>query len=254
MNQQFSPFSKKSEVFIKVGVIVFLIVIVGVTFLFHFLSKDRQENSSKLPLLVTDSNSNTNQEEDKEKNDDTNTTQVVEEVPKVDWMVDIKGEVVTNGTYRVTEEMRVIDVITLAGGLTENADTTLLNLSQKVKDQMVIIIYSKEEVQHMEQVMKRREELLAHCKNGEIINDACISNEEEEEKQDNAIENTMVNINTATKEELSTLPGIGEKKAEAIIQYREEKGPFQKPEDIMQVSGIGESVYDTISDKITIGS
>ena len=61
-----------------------------------------------------------------------------------------------------------------------------------------------------------------------------------------------ININTATLEELQTLSGIGESKAKAIIEYREENGNFSKPEDILNVSGIGESVYEKIKDNITV--
>lgn len=246
MREHFSPFSKKGELLIKIGVGVLLFLVVGGVILYrYFYEEESMNETSNSSVIVMDENKT-----EKEEIEKVEEIEEKQEEEKEIWMVDIKGEVVKTGTYQVTEEMRVIDVINLAGGLTDVADTTLLNLSQKVKDQMVIIIYSKEEVQNMKNVIKMREELLANCKNGTIINDACIK-EEEEVSEESTV---LININTASKEELSKLSGIGEKKADAIIEYRNTNGLFQTLEDIMKVSGIGESVYDAIKDQITIGS
>ena len=94
--------------------------------------------------------------------------------------VDIKGEVIAPGMYSVKENMRVLDVINQAGGLTENADTTVINLSKKVQDEMVIIIYSKEQVKNFEETKKLEEMVQEKCKNPDdnsITNDACITSE-----------------------------------------------------------------------------
>ena len=164
------------------------------------------------------------------------------------YMVDIKGEVISPGIYELPSTSRVIDVINKAGGLTDIADTSVINLSKKIEDEMVIIIYSEYEVNNWLTTKQEEEYLQEKCQNSEeskIENDACIS--------DNAIENneTLININTATKEELMTLSGIGETKALAIISYRE-KTPFTSIEDIKNVSGIGDSTYNEIKDHITV--
>lgn len=164
------------------------------------------------------------------------------------YMVDIKGEVISPGIYELPSTSRVIDVINKAGGLTDIADTSVINLSKKIEDEMVIIIYSEYEVNNWLTTKQEEEYLQEKCQNSEeskIENDACIS--------DNAIENneTLININTATKEELMTLSGIGETKALAIISYRE-KTPFTSIEDIKNVSGIGDSTYNEIKDYITV--
>ena len=164
------------------------------------------------------------------------------------YMVDIKGEVISPGIYELPSTSRVIDVINKAGGLTDIADTSVINLSKKIEDEMVIIIYSEYEVNNWLKTKQEEEYLQEKCQNSEdsrIENDACIS--------DNAIENneTLININTATKEELMTLSGIGETKALAIISYRE-KTPFTSIEDIKNVSGIGDSTYNEIKDYITV--
>ena len=160
--------------------------------------------------------------------------------------VDIKGEVIAPGMYSVKENMRVLDVINQAGGLTENADTTVINLSKKVQDEMVIIIYSKEQVKNFEETKKLEEMVQEKCKNPDdnsITNDACITSE---------TITTKININTATKEELMSLNGIGENKAKDIISYREKNGLFKSIEEIKNVSGIGESIYAQIKENITV--
>ena len=162
--------------------------------------------------------------------------------------VDIKGEVNIPGIYSVEVNSRVIDVISQAGGLTENADTTVINLSKKVKDEMVIIIYSKEQVAHFEETKKQEEYLQNKCiepEENSIHNDACI--------QDNQTTiSGKVNINTATQEELMTLTGIGASKAKDIISYRETNGPFTKIEDLKNVPGIGDSIFARIQENITV--
>lgn len=167
------------------------------------------------------------------------------------YKVDIKGQVLQPGIYMLPPSSRVIDVITEAGGLTENANTTVLNLSKKITDEMVIIVYSNEEVSDFTKTKEQENIIWEKCRQKDenaLKNDACICN------SSNNLEDTkkLVSINTATIEELMTLPGIGEAKAQDIINYRNEQGPFQKLEDIKNISGIGESLFAKIKDSITL--
>lgn len=175
-----------------------------------------------------------------------------ETIEKVEeYMVDIKGEVNNPGIYKLKKGSRIIDVVGEAGGLTESADTSVINLSKKITDEMVIIIYSRQEVENWVATKQQEEYLQKKCllkEEGQVENDACIEEKTESEKKQPS---AMVNINTATKEELMTLPGIGETKAEAIISYRE-KTPFQKIEDLKNVSGIGDSTFEEIKSNITV--
>ena len=154
-------------------------------------------------------------------------------------VVDIKGMVANPGVYEVNTTFRVNDVITLAGGLTEGADTSLINLAKIVEDEMIIIIYSKEEI------LEKFKNEVCICDCPEIKNDACI-------EVNTGEENILVNINTASKEELMKVSGIGESKAEAIIEYRQSNGNFNTIEDIKNVSGIGEALFEKIKDYITV--
>ena len=136
--------------------------------------------------------------------------------------VDIKGEVINPNVYKVKKGLRVIDVINLAGGLTEESDTSNINLSKIVTDEMVIVIKSK-----------NNEEVY-------IDSDVDINNN-----------NQLIDINTCTINELLTLPGIGESKANNIIEYRK-KNKFNTINDIMNVSGISEPLFNKIKEYIKV--
>ena len=166
-----------------------------------------------------------------------------------EYKVDIKGEVINPGIYTLDDNQRVIDVINMAGGITKNADTSVLNLSKKLKDEMVIIVYSYYEVKNFSYVKEVEKKVQTECSKGinDVENDACIEDDSSSEE-----ESSIISINTATKEELMTLTGIGEKKAEDIIKYREENGEFTSIEDIKNVKGIGDSLFEKIKDYITL--
>ena len=170
-------------------------------------------------------------------------------------MVDIKGAVNTPSVYEMKSTDRVIDVIKKAGGLKANADTSLINLSKKVTDEMVITIYTKEEMQ-----AEAKECPPCECPE---VNDACIEEDnkvsdsketsaDKTNKQSSQSPDGKISINTASSEELQTLDGIGETKAEAIIGYRETNGAFKSIEELKNVSGIGDATYEKIKDDITI--
>ena len=164
------------------------------------------------------------------------------------YYVDIKGAVNNPGVYKLKEDSRVIDAINNSGGLKENADTSIINLSKKIEDEMVIIIYSKEDLQ------KYKDNLSTKAIEDEIKKEiiSIDKNNKAEINIDLKEDNGKININTASKEELTTLPGVGESKAEAIIKYREDNGNYEKIEDIKNVSGIGESAFEKIKDNITV--
>lgn len=177
-------------------------------------------------------------------------TEEKEEIPKL-LKVDIKGEIQHPGLYEVSENSRVMDIINKAGGLTKNADTSVINLSKKIKDEMVILVYSKKEVQKL----KENNEKIINCPK---VNDACVTNELEEpliesNKTDTTKNtNSKISINKATIEQLQSLTGIGESKAKAIIEYRLKEGEFKTIEDIKKVNGIGDALFEKIKDNITI--
>ena len=160
--------------------------------------------------------------------------------------VDIKGYVSLPGVYsfKTSENARINDLILKAGGLKKEADTSILNLSKKLEDEMTVIIYSKSEVENYVKTQELLKNKLELCEK-KLSNNACIN---VENKSD---EKKIININTASKEELMTLDGIGESKANAIIEYRN-KTKFQDIKDILNVEGIGENLFESIKDSIKI--
>ena len=137
--------------------------------------------------------------------------------------VDIKGAVKNPGVYQMKVGDRVKDALDAAGGLTAEADSQKVNLAKRLEDQMVIVV---------PKVGEEAEEIPA----GETRNEAT--------------KEGKVNINTATVEELKTLKGVGEKKAEAIIEYRKKNGSFKTKEDLMKVRGIGKKLFDSFQERI----
>lgn len=172
-----------------------------------------------------------------------------EEVVKENYFqVDIKGEIISPGIYKLKESSRVIDVINAAGGLTENANTSVINLSKKIIDEMVIIVYSNAQVEEFSKTKEIENQVIENCNQideNSLKNDACIGN-------NNSLNQTnKISISNASLEELMTIPGIGESKAKSIIDYRNMNGPFNTIEDITNVSGIGDNVFAEIKEYIT---
>lgn len=181
-------------------------------------------------------------------NNEPNIIKEIEEVEEIKnyITVEIKGEVINPGVYKMEENSRVIDLINISGGFTQNALTININQAKKLLDEMVIVIYNKNDLK--EEV--KTEYVYLECECPKITNDGCVNKETNEDKiEDN--QNIKISINNATLEELIKLKGIGEKTAEKIIEYRKEN-KFKTIEDIKNVSGIGESLYEKIKDSITV--
>ena len=158
--------------------------------------------------------------------------EIEEETTSSLLIVDIKGEILNPGIYEIEPNQRVMDIINLAGGLLEDADTSNINLSMKVEDEMVIII---------PKITEESKE--------QIVNSASII-----EKKSSApnTSNGKVSINNATLEELMTVKGIGEVKAKKIIEYRNTNGKFTTLEELTKVSGIGSKTFEKIKEYLTL--
>ena len=163
--------------------------------------------------------------------------------------VDIKGAVRNPGVYELETGSVVNDLIKASGGLMSNADTSNLNLSKKLANEMVIIVYTKDEVKEMKQSDKLGDANITDELNE---NSSIIGGSETSKKTTTSKTSGKVNLNTASKEELETLNGIGSSKAESIIQYRSTCGAFRTIEDIKNISGIGDALYAKIKDYITV--
>ncbi|MDR2992872.1 helix-hairpin-helix domain-containing protein [Bacillus cereus] len=135
-------------------------------------------------------------------------------------IIDVKGAVSKEGVYEMREGDRVKDAVQKAGGFLSEVDIKKVNLAQIVQDQMLLYIPSKNE---------SGQGMLTSSK-----------------------EDGKIQINTAAKEQLEKITGIGSRKAESILKYREEHGPFQKIEDLLEIDGIGAKSLEKIKDQIII--
>ena len=226
----------KSYVLVALAI---LILLLGGGFIYFLNTKETNSLDSKIELEKENTKD--------EKLEEETTTQ------ECTVMVDVKGQVNQPGLYQLFCNSRVQDAILASGGALESADTSVLNLSKVLEDEMVIIVYSKDEVKSFikEEVKKKEEK----CENQTIIkNNACVTSEKivVEDNSTSSSSNTKISLNHATKEELLTLTGIGESKANLIIEYRNQNGGFKTIEEIKNVKGIGDKMFEKIKDNITI--
>lgn len=161
-------------------------------------------------------------------------------------VVHICGAVSAPGVYELPAGSRIIDAVEAGGGFLPEADEACCNLAEEIVDGCQIYIMTKSE----------------SCADGQTEKKAGIQTSPDGDMQTTdrnvrsnsapALENGLVNLNTADVAALMTLPGIGESRAKAIISYREQHGAFAKIEDIMKISGIKQAAFSKIKDKITV--
>ena len=221
---------KKYNVYIKVAV---LAIIIGGCGIWYCIHKNFNNNNNDITIDISKQNNTEKQILEKEtQTQQTNTSEIVKEseLATVNQIyVHICGSVNNSGVYMCDSNSRLFEVIELAGGFTQEADETYLNLVEKISDGQRIYVPSKEEVL-----------------TGNIENISQVNNNQAQSN----IATSLININTASKEQLMTLPGIGEAKALDIMSYRSTNGNFKNTEDIKNISGIKESAYSKIKDLI----
>ena len=174
--------------------------------------------------------------------------------------VEVKGAVNHPGVFEVNENNIINDVIALAGGLKDNAYTDNINLSKKVSDELVVYVFTKEEYKknsssnnthtNTSSTSSSKESYQIDEATKNNISIITSSNSDEAPSQDTT--SKLININTASVQELTSLPGIGETKANNIVSYRTENGYFKTIEDLKNVSGIGDATFEQLKDYITV--
>lgn len=152
-----------------------------------------------------------------------------EQAGKTEIYVHVCGCVKKPGVYRLHFGARTQEAIDAAGGFSEKANQTAWNLAEVLQDGMQVYIPSKDEAKEALNEEQSLGKDLSASQKGDTVN-----------------------INTASKEELMTLPGIGESRADAVIACREEKGSFTSIEGIKDVAGIGDGIFNRIKDLITV--
>ena len=201
----------------KDKIIMGLIIVVVALFANNYVKNNEDDLlGSEISLLDTSSDALSPGNED-------------ENVEINEMKVYISGEISKEGVYEFEDGDRLDDLIKKAGGLTENANAKDLNLAMKLEDEMKIYIPSIYEVSSDD--------------TADTI--PIITSDSKDSSKD------KININKASKEELMSLPNIGEKRADSILEYRE-SNKFETIEDIKNVNGIGEKFYQSLKDLITV--
>lgn len=213
----------------KQKILLIIISIALFIFLFIYIYKNLYESENNSEIIL---NNDINQIQNEQVNEKIG---IINEKEKV--VIHVVGEVNSPGVVTLEEGARIIDAINAAGGKTEEADLSKINLAYVVEDGTQIYI------PRINENLNQVELISTEAGQSVVINNSNINEEEN---------NTKVNINTANKEKLETLPGIGETTAQKIIDYREQNGKFTKIEDLQNVSGIGEAKFNSLKDKITV--
>lgn len=207
--------------FSKDKILIGIAIIVLVSFGYYKSNSDNLNNNQIQTLVDTKSTESINDksENNTQNREDNSTT-----------MCQIDGCVNKPGVYSFKKDDRIKDIVKLAGGFTQDADTKNVNLAMKLKDEMKIHIPSKTETSKEQNNDTQSSDIVT-------IKDNNSSN--------------LVNINTADSNKLQTLPGIGPSKAKKIIEFRE-KNQFKKIEEIKNVDGIGDKTFESLKSLITI--
>lgn len=207
--------------FSKDKILIGIAIIVLAGFGYYKSNSDNLNNNQIQTLVDTKSTESINEKSE-------NNTQNREDNSMT--MCQIDGCVNKPGVYSFKKDDRIKDIVELAGGFTQDADTKSVNLAMKLKDEMKINIPSKSETSKEQNNDTQSSDLVT-------IRDNNSSN--------------LVNINTADSNKLQTLPGIGPSKAKKIIEFRE-KNQFKKIEEIKNVDGIGDKTFESLKSLITI--
>lgn len=207
-------------------------VVVLILLMFAGCGSKEDKSEETVVLLDEESEKETASEEEAEqKSAQEEETKNQQKTEPETIVVYVCGEVQKEGVVTLPAGSRIYQAIEMAGGVTEKAEASWLNLAEVLTDGVRIYVPGKEEVSEGELAIPEG------TGNSTGISEAS---------------DGLVNLNQASKEELMTLPGIGEAKAEAILQYRTEHGTFSSIDEIKNISGIKDGVFEKIKDKITV--
>lgn len=215
----------------KIGLMSILAIVVIVSVIFYNVKGFKQLNKNNTESIFVDDDNLVfeNGKEDKLPSQDSvnMSKQMESKLEDKTIVVEIKGQVKKPDVYTIDENSIINDLIDLAGGVTENADLSNINRAKKLQNHEMIYIADK----------------------NDINNDYTQATNMENGSMDNEI---LVDINTATTDKLKTLNGIGDSKAKSIIEYREQNGGFKSIEEIKNVTGIGDKMFEKIKESITV--
>lgn len=204
---------------IMLAVVILILSLLSILIMFIVFSTKHKENIKVDDIVLASS-----LEMSKESND------TLPSKTESTIVVDIKGAISVEGTYQMKVGDRVVDVIKKAGDFTDNADKTSVNLAQKVTDEMMIYVARQDE---------QRSLLMS-------------SNFRSSDTENKTEVKKKLNLNTASENDLQNISGIGKKKAEDIVAYREEHSRFSSIDELKNISGIGDKTLEKLQEEVSV--
>ncbi|UVF03279.1 helix-hairpin-helix domain-containing protein [Streptococcus equinus] len=201
-----------------------VLVMLVAFFAWSSMTRPKTQLQSDLPALSSSIQASSSFEPEKTK---TMTSHFQDDSGKI--FIDIKGAVKNEGVYELSSGSRVTDLVKKAGGFTDDADQKSVNLAEKLADEAVVYV----------------------ARIGEGVTPATTPSQAKNGTQEGA-SSDKINLNTATLEQLQTISGIGAKRAQDIIDYREANGGFSSVDDLKNVSGIGEKTLEKLKAEVTV--
>lgn len=239
-----NKFDSRKVIITGAGVIIFLLA--GLLTMFMIPDDNNNNKPEKIPVQSQSQQVN-NQANNKPENLETpaNNNNI-----KSDWFIYVTGAVKTPGVYKLSEDSRIFQAIDAAGGFTSKADRASINLAERLMDGMHIHIAQKGAAQKTpaqpQQLIR-----IPGVQENNIISLQPVQVSQVSKRANNA-NNNLIDINNASVEELQKLNGIGPALAKRIIEYRQSHGKFSKPDDLIQVKGIGPAKLKKMKDQILI--
>lgn len=239
-----NKFDSRKVIITGAGVIIFLLA--GLLTMFMIPDDNNNNKPEKIPVQSQTQQVN-NQANNKPENLETpaNNNNI-----KSDWFIYVTGAVKTPGVYKLSEDSRIFQAIDAAGGFTSKADRASINLAERLMDGMHIHIAQKGAAQKTpaqpQQLIR-----IPGVQENNIISLQPVQVSQVSKRANNA-NNNLIDINNASVEELQKLNGIGPALAKRIIEYRQSHGKFTKPDDLIQVKGIGPAKLKKMKDQILI--
>ena len=243
---------KQKIIMLSIALSAIIVTFIGLHRYFYQGKSIDEINTEDTNEVLSEQEDNTNdgsdgladKESDSTENSSTSSSRLGLTKQEEKIIVHVVGQVNKPGVVTLSQGERIKDAIEQAGGASENADLSKINLAYMLEDGTQIYVPSFEETSK------------ENSENGENTREYISSSPGENVISDSAIQETSkvskVNINTATLEQLETLPGVGESTAKKIIEYREKNGKFQKEDDLKNVSGIGDAKYTKIQEYIKV--
>lgn len=237
---------------VLVGVVVVIgVLVIGIFMLaFNHPAKDHPQSQEMAATVATSTSTGASQSQATSAGTASTAATSASQSTNQQFYVDVKGAVKNPGVYQVGANMRVVDAIDLAGGFNRSADRKQINLAQKLADQQVVYVPIKGEIKGNRSLNATPSQSAPAASSDSAAVDSAA--QAPAGPTGSSDQTGKVNLNTADKTKLQELNGIGDKKADQIIAYRQAHGQFKRIEELKDVPGFGDKTFDNLKSSICV--